>query len=453
MSPSLRIAIPLAAFLTVPLPAQPADFSAVERSAAAELARLHIPGASIAIVRDQSVIYTKAFGIANVETGEAVRPEMLFRLGSTTKMFTAAALLGLAAERRIDLHAPLGTYLKFLPPKLSRITADQILSHTAGLRDEAPMYGSHDDSALGDGIRAWTDDWLFTSPGKIFSYSNPGYWLAGYLVETLSGKPYADAMEARLFKPLGMTRTTLRPTLAMTWPLAQGHEYAGEKFTIARPAADNASGWPAGSIFSNTQNLARFAIAFMNQGRVDGTQVLAPEVITLMSTPHAIPPGEPAEAYCYGLGSRQFRGVRVLEHDGSRMGYGSEIRMLPAQRVAIIVQTNRSGATLPATMEAATALLVPLKPPAAPIDDKSPPLAAEDISRIAGVYQNGAQRIEIAARDNRLFVKRGAGAQVELTRRGESLFSAADTRFVIVKGPGGRSEYVFSGGRSFARVP
>jgi CubicO group peptidase (beta-lactamase class C family) len=108
---------------------------------------------------------------------------MLFRLGSTTKMLTATALAGLAAEGKIDLNAPVGRYVSGLPPKLSQVTANQLLSHTAGIHDEAPMSGSHDDSALGKGIRARTDGWLFTEPGKIFSYSNPGYWMAGYLVE------------------------------------------------------------------------------------------------------------------------------------------------------------------------------------------------------------------------------------------------------------------------------
>jgi CubicO group peptidase (beta-lactamase class C family) len=144
------------------------------------------------------------------------------------------------------------------------------LSHTAGIHDEAPQYGSHDESALGSGNRAWTDDWLFTSPGKIVSYSNPGYWLAGFLVETLTGMDYADAMEARVFGPLGMTRTTFRATTAMTWPIAQGHE-SGK---VVRPAADNAAAWPAGSIFSNASELSRFVIAFMNGGRLDGKQVL-----------------------------------------------------------------------------------------------------------------------------------------------------------------------------------
>ncbi len=226
------------------------DFSAIEQTARAELTRLHIPGAAIAIVQGNRVIYSVGVGVANVETGEPVRPEMLFRLGSTTKMFTAAALAGLAAEGKIDLDAPVGKHIGGLPPRLSQITANQLLSHTAGILDTAPMYGSHDDDALAKGIHGWTGDWLFTAPGKIFSYSNPGYWMAGYLVEVLSGEPYADAMRTRLFKPLEMQRSTFRPAMAMTWPLAQGHEtFGGAAPAVVRPAADNAASWPAGRSF------------------------------------------------------------------------------------------------------------------------------------------------------------------------------------------------------------
>ena len=346
----VRAAIVIACFV-VPLPAQTSDLSSLDQFAAAELAKSNLPGASIAILRGEKVIYSKGFGTANNETGDAVRPEMLFRIGSTTKMFTATALAELAVEGKIDLNAPIGTYLKFLPPKLSRITGDQLLSHTAGLKDDGMMFGPHDDSALGDGIRAWTEDRLFTSPGKIFSYSNAGYWLAGYLVETLTSTPFADAMDALIFRPLGMTRTTLRPTMAMTWPLAQGHEEKDGKLGIERPAADNAATWPAGSIFSNTHDLALFASAFMNQGRLEGKQVIDPRAVALVSSPHVAIPGGTNTwvSYCYGLQTGEFRGLDVIEHRGSRAGYGSHIRMIPSQRVAIIVLTNRTDGWLPAT--------------------------------------------------------------------------------------------------------
>jgi CubicO group peptidase (beta-lactamase class C family) len=334
---------------------------------------------------------------------------------------------------------------------LAGVTANQLLSHTAGIHDEAPMQGSHDDAALGSGIRAWTGAWFFTAPGKIISYANPGYWVAGYLVEVLTGKPYADAMEDRVFRPLGMTRTTLRPTMAMTFPLAQGHDVVNGTAAIARPAADNASGWPAGSIFSNTADLSRFVIAFLNDGRVHGKQVLDPKVIALMSSPHAPIPGS-TRSYGYGLEIGEWRGIHIVQHAGSRAGYGSDIRMAPADRVAVIVQTNRTGATLPQTEEKALEMLVRLGPKENP-KKSAQPLTAEDLQRNSGVFRNGAERIEIVARENQLFLKRGPAPEARLIKYGDTDYGIEQsaTSFTMVRGADGKTEYVHSGLRSFAR--
>src|SRR5438067_756565 len=118
----------------------------------------------------------------------------LFRLGSTTKMFTAATLVSLAEAGKVKLDAPIGDYVKGLHPKLAQLTSQQLLSHTAGLADETKMEGLHDESALAAGLRARKDDLCFTEPGKIWSYSNPGYWLAGLVIEEVSGEHYADAV-------------------------------------------------------------------------------------------------------------------------------------------------------------------------------------------------------------------------------------------------------------------
>src|ERR1700704_756741 len=94
---------------------------------------------------------------------------------------------------------------------------------------------------------AWKADWLFTQPGKIYSYSNPGFWLAGFLAETIDHKPYADVMQERVFGPLGMVNSTLRPTMAMTRTISQGHDVVDKKLKVLRPAPDNSANWPAGS--------------------------------------------------------------------------------------------------------------------------------------------------------------------------------------------------------------
>ncbi len=396
------------------------DFAEVEQIAREELAARRIPGAAVGIVRGDRLVFARGFGVASVETKAPVTPDMLFRLGSTTKMFTAAAVAGLALEEKLSLEAPLSRYLAFLPPGVGRATAHQLLTHTAGLMDTAVMNGSHDDEALGTGIRAWTDAYLFTGPGRIYSYSNPGYWLAGYLAESVAGKPYADVLKERLFDPLGMRRTTLRPLVAMTWPLAQGHDGAG----IVRPAADNVANWPAGSIFSSVEELARFTIAFMNEGRLEGREALKPAIIAKLTTPYVQIAGSP-NSYGYGLTVGTTRGVRMWSHGGSRLGYGSSIQMAPDHRVAVIVLANLSGASLPRTAEKALELMAPLERKAA-----SPARRVTAGPADAGVYVNGSQKVELGWKDGRL------------TPEGD---------FVLVRDAAGRAEYLCRGSRCLKR--
>lgn len=302
------------------------DFSPLEETVRQEMQKAQAPGAAIAIVLGDRVVYSRGFGVASVETNEPVHPDMLFRLGSTTKMFTATALVSLSEKGVIDLHKPIGTYVKGLDPKIAAVTAHQFLSHTSGFIDEAPMFGSSDESALAKEVRSWMDTRFFTEPGRIYSYSNPGFWMAGFLIETLSGKSYADQMDASVFKPLGMTRTTLRPLVAMTYPLAQGHDATPQGPKVVRPAANNAASWPAGSIFSNVSDLSRFVIAFVNGGKLENQQVLSPTLIATLSAPHAKIPGSDT-SYGYGLELARYRGMDVVRHGGSRSGYGSTIRM------------------------------------------------------------------------------------------------------------------------------
>lgn len=202
---------------------QPPNFTEFEKVVLEELKESNTPGATVAIVSGDRVIYTKAFGISNVETGAAMTPEMLFRVGSATEMFTATALVKLAEEGKLKLNEPVGTYIAGLNPQIAKINAHQLLSHTAGLQDNASSYASRDDLGLSGTVRSWKEDQLFSEPGKIMSYSASSYSLAGYLIESIGGKPFADYMSEIIFKPLGMARTTFRPNVAMTYPIALGH--------------------------------------------------------------------------------------------------------------------------------------------------------------------------------------------------------------------------------------
>jgi CubicO group peptidase (beta-lactamase class C family) len=434
---------------------RPLDTQAVDAILARELARTHAPGAAVAVVQGDKVVFAKGYGLANVETGAVVTPEMEFRIGSTTKMFVAAAAVSLAEQGKLDLDAPASRYVAGLAPAIGRLTPRQLLSHTAGLIDEAPMYGPHDDAALESSVLAWTDAYSFAPPGEVFSYSNPGYRLLGVIIEKVSGAPFADAMDKGVFQPLGMTPTTFRPTTAMTYPLALGHavDRAGAA-TIIRPFADDAETWPTGSIFSSAPELARFTIAFMNGGTIDGRQVFPPALIAALQAPRA-QTGDAGVAYGFGLEIRQDRGVRIVEHGGGRSGYGSTIIMAPEQKVAVIVVANASDTQM---TEAARAIMYQAATFGPPETETLPPFTPNegDAQRYVGTYVQGALRMNVETRDGRLSIVQGNSA-LPIRQIGPTLFETAipgaqvQARFSIVAGKDGKSLYLIRGRRALRR--
>ncbi len=390
-----------------------ADLGELEKVVLDELRETKTPGAAVAIVNGGRVVYAKGFGVRDVETNTPVTPDTLFRLGSTTKMFTGAAAVVLAEQGKIKLDAPVGDYAKGLPPKLSRVTAHQLLSNAAGVADFSPPSVSHDDAALAAMVRGWKDDALFGEPGKVYSYSSPGFWLTGYVIEEAGGKPYADMMEELLFKPLGMARTTFRPHMAMTYPLALGHNTQDGKAAIIRPAFNNVAMWPAGSIFSSANDLARFVVALLGGGRLEDKQVLPASLFTKLSGEHVSMPGEPSVHYGYGLLSFKDRGARLVMHGGFSRGYGSMIQMVPERGFAVIVVANRSGETLRRTTEKAKELFLKLEPqPAQP--RQAQPLAEGDAAKFVGRYVNGPQTWEVLGEGGAaLFEGRGRRVRAE----------------------------------------
>ena len=327
------------------------------------------------------------------------------------------------------------------------------------------MSGKHDDEALRAHAQTMDATWLFTEPGKVHSYANPGYWLAGLACERLDGKPYADLMVQRLFRPLGMTRTTLRPVLAMTWPLALGHEVRGGKPAIVRPIADNAATWPAGQMYSNIPELARFTTAFLNGGKLDGKQVLSPTLIAKLTSPYVQRPSS-GDHYGYGLSVGKDRGVMIWEHGGSRTGYGSTIRMAPEQKVAVIILTNRSSSSLPRTAAAALEMLLPFNGKPAADDAKPQPLTEKQMAELVGTYTNNRQTIVLAVEDGKLKARRTASDASTSTGTlassgdnrlavysgaGDSDSSRPTTTFSVVRDSSGRPEYLISSSRALRR--
>jgi len=442
----------------LPAMAQPrdVDFADLENVIQAELKETGTPGAAVAIINRGRVVFAKGFGVTSVETNIPVSAETLFRLGSTTKMFTAAALVRTAEQGRLKLDAPIGNYARSIAPELARLTAHQLLSNSAGVADFAAPVVSQEDSSLAVMVRGWKADVLFAEPGKIYSYASPGFWLAGYVLEEVSGKPYADAMEELIFKPLGMQRTTLRPLMAMTYPLAVGHVLNSEsrKPEVIRPAFNNTAMWPAGSIFSSANDLARFVTAFLSEGKLEGKEVWPPALFAKLPGKYIAMPGDPNAFYGYGLMNFESQGVRMWMHGGFSRGYGSMIQMAPEYGFAVIVLTNKSGETLSKTTTKAKELFLPLKPAGDETPNKAMPLTAKDIAAFTGKFANGPQVWEITATDGKLFLQ-VESAKHELSKIGDwrlAFGSELENELVLVPGIDGRAEYAFDGLYSAKRI-
>lgn len=405
------------------------------------------PGAAIAIVQGDKIVFAKGYGVTSVEFPAPITPDTLFRLGSTTKMFTAAALVQLAEEGKLRLDAPIGTYVRGLSPRLAKTTLHQLLSHTAGLRDFAATVKSNDDDALAKMIRAWKDDVFYGEPGRIYSYSSAGYWLAGLVLEEVAKQPYAEAMKAQLFRPLGMERTSLRPLEALTYPLAIGHKLESNRPVIIRPAFNNNAMWPAGSMYSSVNELSRSAIAFLNAGLLDGKQTLPANVITKLSTKHIKMPFDENEGHGYGLMVNRYRGIPMVSHGGFSTGYGSMIYMAPEHRVAVIVLTNKSGETLQKVGQKALNLFLPVGTADTQSTNEAKPITEAELKEAPGKYLHAPQTFEVFARNQRLLLRQ---EQKEFTLKKIGpfayLYGEGQENFIVfVPSKAGQVEYAFDG--------
>jgi CubicO group peptidase (beta-lactamase class C family) len=265
-------------------------------------------------------------------------------------------------------------------------------------------------------------------------------------------------MEERVFGPVGMVSSTLRPTMAMTRALSQGHDKVDNKVVVLRPAPDNEANWPAGSVFSNLVDLSRFVIAMMNDGNVDGKRVLSPKVVQALTTPHADVPGERAK-YGYGLDLDERGGVRVWSHDGARAGYGSSIAMLPGRQAAVIVLCNRTGESLPKTTARVVEMLG-----GSPLENRDVAesvIPASEFAKYVGSYRNGKTIVQIVERDGKLFFRLSAGTmkvdgELRKGQAGRLIVKGADgktaERMMGVSGADGRIEYLIAGGRAAVRA-
>ncbi len=291
------------------------------------------PGAAVLVLRGGKVLLRKGYGLASVELGVPMAPDAVLHVASVGKQFTAVALLRLAEQGKVDLQAPIGTYLPDAPPAWSGITLTHLLTHTSGIDNlwNDPAFRAHErEDWTPDQLLAWMKTKpLASAPGTRFAYATANYTLLAMVLEKVTGTPYAAHVDATLFKPLGMTRTTFDqapgPVKGLVNPYAPGPRPA--------PFLSPALGFGGGSFFSTTEDLARWSAA------LHGGKLLKPDTYQAMTTPFRLPDGTDTH-YGFGLRPHAFRSEAYLQANGDIPGFHSEVVVLPKSDVFVAVLSN-----------------------------------------------------------------------------------------------------------------
>lgn len=300
-----------------------------------------IAGAEVAIVKDGQILTTRGYGYADVEKRRPIDPaKILFRPGSVSKLVTWTAVMQLVDEGKLDLDRDVNTYLDFkIPPRDGKpVTLLQILTHTAGFEETAKDLIAYDPKyamPLGAYLKRYTPKRIF-APGTTPAYSNWGTALAGYVVERVSGMPFDDYIETRIFAPLGMVNTSFRQPLParLQANLARGYSRASEEptpFEFVVPA-------PAGSMSSTATDMARFMIAHLEGGR----GILSPRAWrTMHNSPLTLLP--PLNRMQLGFFETNVNGRKVNAHLGDTMGFHTSLHLFMRERTGLYVSFNSGG--------------------------------------------------------------------------------------------------------------
>lgn len=307
----------------------------------------HIPGLAIAIVKGDEVIYARGFGVTSVEDSALpITPQTIFYIASTAKPITGTAIMQLVEAGKLDLDKPIQAYVDWLTFRekgaAERITLRMLMSHTSGLPTSASNYGSHDPGGIERHVREKILDYEFVAPpGKLYSYSNDGIVLVGYIAQLVSGQPFTELIQHTVFDPLEMQRTTYDPTVSMTYPIAQEHNlHEDGSLSVIHRYVYNTAYQPSGFLMSTVLDLANFAILHLNGGRFREKQVLSPASVIAMHTPQVSFHTVNDEGYGLTFRMYSYKGKRVIVHNGLFRATTTMFSLIPSDGVAVVILFN-----------------------------------------------------------------------------------------------------------------
>ena len=376
----------------------------------------HTPGCVLAAIKDGEFIYTRGYGMADLERGVPITSELIFDIGSTGKQFTAAVIAILAHQGHLKLDDSLDKYLPELPAYARQITIRQLIHHTSGLRDYLTLLDLR-------GLpfeNIYAEDFLFDlivrqnglnfKPGSEYLYSNSGYFLLGTIAKRVTGKHITELIRELMLNPLGMKHTTFnkdyRPIVKHR---AMSYE-AGEEGGIFINALALSGGFGDGALLTNVEDLLLWDRNFYNN-QLNHAQ---PDLIEQLYCTGQLINGR-SIPYAFGLVVDTYNGQRVVKHGGGWAGYRTELMRFPDQHFSVICISNLGNVDPTSLCEKVANIY---------LEDvfnadekntgralKSSALSIQQLEAFPGIFQGKYLTVEISSKDNALYFSRGLQAE------------------------------------------
>ncbi len=391
------------------------DYEAVLEPIFESLDSVDAPGVSVAVIRNGNIVFAQGYGVANLEYGVQIDPDTAFHVASVSKQFTGMAITLLALEGKVDIGADVRTYLPWVPVFKTPITIRQLLHHNSGIRNQWDLLAlagwMPGDGVTQQHVRSMISRQtaLDFTPGSDYAYSNTGYSLLADVVEAVSGQSFPAYLQEKVFAPLEMTRSHFHGDLGAVIK-NRAYSYTSSGSGEFRRALLNYSTYGATSLFATASDLALWLDNFRHC-KVGGC-----DAIEGMQQLGELQNDSGFSNYGRGIMTGDYRGVKLISHDGRDAGFRSTARWFPESELGIVVLTNLPSIE-PGQLadQIATAILgdklEAMNNPAL----AAPPTAAETftpersvLDRHSGNYvlSNG-QLLEVSVQDGSLVAKSG----------------------------------------------
>ena len=410
----------------------PGAVSVLDSIIRSNLEQQRIPGAAIALVHEGRVIFSQCYGYADVQRKIPITEDTYFMIGSLTKSFTALAVLKLIEKGKVDLNADIKKYIpdfsiKSLDGNDTRITVNQLLTHTSGLMIDYYVHLSAKTSqSNADLLSQLREEYLCFKPGSASKYSNIGYRLLGIMIEQVTGERFENYLEKQIFKPLGLNQSSFLYTDDIAGRMSKGHNGDTEMSRI-----DNEDK-PASGLFSTLKDLTAF-LKFLSSGSIlpmggiNNSQIVDSIIKNANPTIDTFYDNKNIYSSGWYLNSYQFKGIHTtLSGSGNINGFSTAMTYLPEERLGIVILTNSSvgwKANMEIIARGLRGMIDVLRGPGTPGPDREDQkvTSTRDYESLCGRYVGFGPIVDFFQKKNRLYAK-FKGPAATLIPEGDGVF-------------------------------